>query len=236
MKPYKFLLFDLDYTLLDFDADMTMAFEKLYESCGFGQKAPYSRAMLDLYEKHNNKWWRKFDDGACTKAELFRGRFVDFLEETGFSGDPDQMNRDYFDFLGRGGVLYPGGEELLQELSKGYSIYITTNGNAATAKTRIENSGVSRYIKGYFVSEAIGFAKPDPRYFQYAAEHIPGFAGDAALVVGDSLLTDIQGAANAGLDSLWYHPAGRHWEDHLSCPATYRAESYEDILRLLCHD
>lgn len=236
MKRCQFLLFDLDYTLLDFDADMTMAFEKLYESHSFGKIRPYSPATLDLYEHHNNAWWRKFENGECTKQELFRNRFVDFLKDAGFSGDPDKLNEDYFDFLGTGGVPYPGALDMIQKLSEKSDIYITTNGNAATAKTRIENSGVGRYIKDYFVSEAIGFAKPDRRYFDYVAAHIPGFQKEKALVIGDSLLTDIQGANNAGLHSLWYHPSGRHGEDSMETPYTYRAGSYEEILRLLLHE
>ena len=40
MKSYDVLLFDLDYTLLDFDADMLMAFEQLYRHCGFDKLIP----------------------------------------------------------------------------------------------------------------------------------------------------------------------------------------------------
>lgn len=232
MKRYEFLLFDLDYTLLDFDADMLMAFERLYRHCGFDALVPYTPAMLDLYEKHNNRWWRKFEARECTKPELFRGRFVDFLAETGFSGDPDRMNDDYFDFLGRGGVLYPGAEDLVKQLSREYPLYIVTNGNAATAKTRIENSGLFPYIRDYFVSEAVGYAKPDLRYFEYVFSHIPGFQADRAVVVGDSMASDIQGANNAGVDSIWYHPSGS-WESPTDAPYTYEAKSYADILRLL---
>ncbi len=237
MKRYQFLLMDLDYTLLDFDADMTMAFEKLYDFCGFSEAVPYSAGMLELYESFNNKWWRKFEADECTKAELFRNRFIDFLAETGFSKsfapDPDKMNEVYFDYLGSGGVAYPGALELLRKLSKDYGVYITTNGNAATAKTRIQNSGVGKHIQGCFVSEAIGFAKPDRRYFDYVKAHVPGFEDEKALVIGDSLLTDIQGAKNAGLDSLWYHPSNRRWEDGTETPYTYRAGSFEEIEELL---
>lgn len=235
MKAYQFLLFDLDYTLLDFDADMTMAFEGLYHAWGWNKQVPYSPAMLDLYERCNNAWWRKFEKGECTKPELFRERFADFLREAGLSGDPEELNKTYFDLLGQGGVPYPGALELLQKLSGSYAVYIITNGNASTAKTRIANSGVGKAIRGYFVSEAIGSAKPDPRYFDYVFSHIPGFQKEQALVVGDSLRTDIQGAENAGVDSLWYHPAGRSWEDGMSVPCTYRAGSYEEIWELLRH-
>lgn len=230
MKRYQFLLIDLDDTLLDFDADMTMAFEKLYEHCGFESVRPYTPAMLEIYEKHNVNWWKKFEAGECTKPELFRNRFVDFLKETGFSGDPDEMNAAYFGFLGQGGAAYPGALELLERLSRTYAVYIITNGYALSAKTRMEHAGVTPYIRGYFVSESIGCAKPDVRYFDYVAAHIPGFQKEKALVIGDSLGSDIQGANNAGLDSLWYTSS---WEDPAQASCTYRAGSYREILEIL---
>lgn len=232
MKRYEFLLFDLDYTLLDFDADMTMAFENLYRAFAFDKAVPYSRDMLDLYERCNNAWWRKFENGECTKPELFTGRFEDFLREAGLSADVGKLNDEYFRFLGTGGTVYPGALEMLERLAKEYKIYIITNGYAASAKTRIANSGVGKLIEDYFVSEAVGFAKPDRRYFDYVESHIPGFEKEKALVIGDSLLTDMQGAKNAGLDSLWYHPAGR---DGMERPYTYFAKSYEEIEALLIH-
>ncbi len=44
--------------------------------------------MLELYEKHNNKWWERFEAGQCAKSQLFLGRFADFLAETGFFRKP----------------------------------------------------------------------------------------------------------------------------------------------------
>lgn len=230
MKEYKFLLFDLDYTLLDFSADMTMAFEKLYYHCGFDKLVPYSTKMLDTYEKHNTKWWGKYERGECEKPVLLVSRFRDFLDETGFDGDPVKMNSDYLGFLGTGGVAYPGALELLEKLSAKYPIYVLTNGNAATAKTRIVQSGVSKYVKKYFVSEAIGCAKPDVRYFEYAAANIPDFEKDKAIIIGDSVSSDITGAVNFGIDSLWYTGARRDCE---TAPCTYHAETYDEILSLL---
>lgn len=229
---YQFLLFDADYTLLDFDADMTNAFQALYEISGFSASVPYSEEMLATYEKYNNKWWGKFEKQECTKPELFRNRFVDFLEETGFSGDPDEMNRRYFEFLGQGGAVYPGAVELMRELSGDFSLYIITNGNAASQQTRLEHSGLLPYLQGIFVSDAVGVGKPDPRYFQYVEEHIPGFEKEKAVVIGDSPSSDLQGAVNAGLDSIWYTGA---WKGTSDAPHTYRAESYEEIKNILYH-
>ena len=231
---YRFLLFDADLTLLDFDTDMVYAFQKLYEVCGFS--APYSPMILETYEKCNNRWWEKFEKKECTKPELFLGRFVDFLRETGLSGDPEEMNRRYFEFLGQGGAVYPGAVELVKKLSDHFSLYIVTNGNASSQKTRLEHSGLLPYIKEYFVSDAVGVGKPDPRYFQYVFDHIPGFRREQAVVIGDSLSSDIQGAVNANIDSIWYTgTAQAHGKvgGQTDVPYTYRAETYEEIEEIL---
>ena len=55
MKRYRFLLFDADYTLLDFDKDMLHAFQATYEAC-FGSQRPYSPQLLEQYEACNNRW------------------------------------------------------------------------------------------------------------------------------------------------------------------------------------
>lgn len=230
MKDYKFILLDLDYTLLDFSADMVMAFEKLYRHFGFDKEVPYSVEMLDTYEKHNNVWWGKYERGECSKPVLLRSRFVDFLAETGFTADPDELNETYLGFLGTGGVPYPGAIDFLKTLYERYQVYIVTNGNAYTAKHRLENSGVDKLIHGYFVSEAVGAFKPDKKYFDYVGEHIPGFKKDRAIIIGDSVSSDINGAVNAGIDSLWYTGARRECE---TAPCTYQAESYGEILDIL---
>lgn len=232
MKQYDFLLFDLDNTLLDFNADMTMAFERLYRDQGWDKLIPYSPAMLDLYEEYNQKWWRKFENGECLKQELFENRFVQFTEAANLPGDAAEINRRYFDFLGEGGVALPGALEMVRKLSKQAEIYVITNGNAATAKTRIRNSGLLPLIRGYFVSEAIGFAKPDARYFDYVFAHIPGFEKDRAIVIGDSPFSDIQGAINAGVDSLWY----RKGKENGNIPCTYEVENFEEMIRILRHE
>lgn len=230
MKTYRFLLFDADKTLLDFDADMLHAFQATYLAC-FGSQREYSPAMLDCYEVCNNRWWAKFERRECTKPQLFEGRFRDFMTEAGLTGDPAEINRIYFENLGQGGALLPGALELVRDLSHRYALYIVTNGNAASQKTRLERSGLLEYVKNFFVSEAAGAAKPDKAYFDYVFARIPGFQREQALLIGDSLTSDMQGAQNAGLDSLWYAPLSQPVPEGLA--VTYRAEEFDAIRTLL---
>ena len=232
--PYRFLLFDADYTLLDFPQDMAASFQYMYAACFAGQR-PFTQGVQECYEACNNRAWDRFERGECTKQELYISRFVEFLAETGLSGDPEAVNARYFQALAETGTAYPGAVELVKELSASYELYMVTNGNVVSQLPRLEHSGLAPYFKDVFVSEAVGVGKPDPRYFDYVAAHIPGFAPDEAVVIGDSPTSDIQGAVNAGLDSIWYDPPGA-WTGGRPAPAcTYRAESYDGIKRILQH-
>lgn len=230
---YRFLLFDADHTLLDFPADMTAAFRGFCRDLGYGGGEEEVAALQEIYEKYNNKWWGLFERGECTKPQLFRQRFVDFLAETGLSGDPEEMHRVYFDHLARGGRTYPGARELLQELSRRAEIYLITNGNAASQVSRMDNSGLMPFVRAMFVSEDVGVGKPDRRYFDYVAAHIPGYDPALAIVIGDSMASDIQGAENAGLDSILYCPPDRALPEKPLPPRCRLARSYGEIARIL---
>ena len=231
MKSYRFLLFDADHTLLDFDEDMGIAFRKLYAAAGLQEQRPFSDALQRCYETCNQRWWGRFERQACTKEMLYRNRFRDFLEETGLSHDPDTLNDLYFAQLSKTGTPYPGAVQLMQTLSRDHQCYIITNGNAASQPRRIENAGLSPYCRDLFVSEAVGVGKPDLRYFRYVFRAIPDFSAAAALVIGDRLGADIQGAENAGVDSIWYNPHGLPRPSTARC--TYEVRSYPEILRIL---
>lgn len=230
MKAYRFLLLDADGTLLDFDKDMDHAFRATYETC-FSSQRPFSQELLDCYETCNSRWWQKLERGECTKPQLVVARFVDFLRETGLSGVPEEINRLYFENLGQGGALLPGALELVRDLAQRYQLYIVTNGNAATQKPRLARSGLMGYVKEYFVSEDAGAAKPDKRYFDYVFARIPGFPKESALLIGDSPTSDMRGAQNAGVDSLWYNPKGETLPEGMA--VTYQAESFGEIRQLL---
>ena len=235
MKRYQFLLFDADGTLLDFETACAHAFQRTYFAQGLDLQKPYSAQLLESYRKNNENWWGKLERGECTRPQLYLGRFADFLQENGLSGDPQALHETYFPLLGEGGDLLPGAEELVKRLkAAGYFLYLITNGKASTQRTRLERSGLQPYFEDCFISEDTGFAKPDFRFFDYVFSRIPGFSAKRGLVIGDSLSSDIQGAANAGLDSIWYAPSAA--ENKNKAPYTLLARSYEEILRFLCDE
>ena len=106
-------------------------------------------------------------------------------------------------------MLLPGAEELCRVLSRDHRLYLLTNAVASVQKTRFANSAIAPYFQGAFISEEVGVGKPDPAYFDYVFHAVPGLARDNALVIGDSLTSDIQGANNAGLPCCWFNPKGQ---------------------------
>ena len=203
--PYPYLLFDADNTLFDFDQAERNAHLLLCRAHGLA----FSEEGYQLYHKCNADLWRDFDRGLCTKEYLLVERFRRYLAITGERADPEALNRDHLRALGEGAMLLPGAEELCRVLSRDHRLYLLTNAVASVQKTRFANSAIAPYFQGAFISEEVGVGKPDPAYFEYVFRAVPGLARDNALVIGDSLTSDIQGANNAGLPCCWFNPKGQ---------------------------
>jgi 2-haloacid dehalogenase len=82
-----------------------------------------------------------------------------------------------------------------------------------------------------FISEEMGCAKPEKRFFDLVAAAIPDFDPASAIVIGDSLSSDIQGGINAGLDTCWYNPHGKPAPPNMNI--THTVTDLKDILPIL---
>lgn len=217
--PYPYLLFDADNTLFDFDQAERNAHLLLCRAHGLA----FSEEGYQLYHKCNADLWRDFDRGLCTKEYLLVERFRRYLAITGERADPEALNRDHLRALGEGAMLLPGAEELCRVLSRDHRLYLLTNAVASVQKARFANSAIAPYFQGVFISEEVGVGKPDPAYFEYVFRAVPGLARDNALVIGDSLTSDVQGANNAGLPCCWFNPKGQPWPQSLRIDYEIRA-------------
>jgi len=199
---YRFILFDADNTLLDFNKSEEAAFHETINS--FGYKTDSN--MYLRYSKINDELWKELEKRKITKDELVIERYRRFLNEFNINLNPSEVNGTYVQNLQNKYFLIPEALDVVKALSEKYELYIITNGIYKVQTNRLINSGLINYVKDYFVSEKIGYSKPSKEYFDYVEKSIEGFIKDKALVVGDSLTSDIKGANNAGIKSCWYNP------------------------------
>ena len=204
MKTYDTFLFDADNTLFDYDRAEENALRTMFDSCGF----EYCENIRTVYREINSKVWADYEEGKITKDVLQVLRFSRLFEKIGVKSDAKDFNNRYLFELGKGSFLIEGAFEICGEISsRSKKIYIVTNGILATQESRIRHSRIRDFIAGYFVSEFVGFNKPDPKYFEYVFSHIENPDRGKALIIGDSLTADIAGGINAGIDSCWFNSA-----------------------------
>ena len=225
---YKFLIFDLDHTLLDFDAAEDIALTQLLEEEGVEDIQAYK----DYYVPMNKSLWKDLEQKKITKSELINTRFAKLFAHFGIEKDGAYLAERYQFFLSKQGQTFPGVEDLLRKLiSQGYELYAATNGITYIQTGRLEQSGIAPYFTEIFISEQLHTQKPDAEFYKKIGACIPNFDKNHALMIGDSLSADIQGGNNAGIDTIWYNP--HHLENKTQLHPTHEVHSYKDLLNCL---
>lgn len=205
MKQYEFLLFDLDDTLLDFGAAEKYALPKLFAAHG----VELTDDVRAIYKEINKGLWDALEQGYVTREELMATRFAKTFETLGYRVDGIAVDKEYRSYLTESKVFVPDAFTVVQQLSKHYKLYITSNGISDTQHKRLHITGLAPYFKEVFVSEDTGYQKPMKPFFDYVFERIPQFDEQKAMIVGDSYSADIIGGAGAGIDTCWLNPTGK---------------------------
>lgn len=227
MAERMILLLDLDNTILDFDMAEAAAMKKALHDSGIEA----TDDNLKLYSEINRHFWEQLEKGKMTREEILYGRFKAFFEEIGAKADHIAAQDTYEEYLCQGHYFVPGAEELLEALYKEHDLYIVSNGNAKVQDARLASSGISKYFKKIFISETMGCDKPSKAFFDLCFAQIPGFDPDRALIIGDSLTSDIRGGINAGIRTCWFNPKGL--PARADIPADYMVTSLAEIPALV---
>lgn len=227
MKQYRFLLFDLDNTLLDFDAAEQVAIRKAFRDLSLEP----TDALIDRYCAINIAQWEAFERGELTRDEVLVRRFALLFGELGLSLDPEHAEALYRGYLGIGHYFVPHAPELLAALAPHYRLFIASNGVADTQESRLASAGIVPCFEQIFISETTGYHKPERAYFDYCFSHIADFDPRAALMIGDSLTSDILGGRNAGIDTCWFNP--KHRPGRSDILPTYEIHSLPELPELL---
>lgn len=228
LMKYEILLFDADHTLFDFQKSEYFALRDALASLGL----PNSDEHIERYSEINVKYWKMLERGEIDKASLRLARFEEFCDFYGFDNSLAGTLADtYMENLSHNAHLFDGALEMIEKLSMSYRLFVITNGVKSTQDGRFGISPITKYFEKIFISEVIGAEKPSEVFFSAVEHGIEGFKREKAIVIGDSLSSDIGGALNYGLDCIWFNPRGK--EAPKGWNITHNVRTFDEILRIL---
>lgn len=205
MNKIDTILWDVDGTLLDFEASEEISLRQCFKE----YDVELSREQMEWYSECNRNYWRRLERGEIEKSRVYIGRFEDFFERFGIAQiDPKKFNDQYQMALGNSAVPREHGLELCRALKGRFRQYVVTNGSTVAQNGKLRNMGFYDLMDGLFISEEIGAEKPNKAFFDFCSQNIPDYDPHKTLIIGDSLTSDMAGGNNAGILCCWYNPKG----------------------------
>ena len=207
MSKYCHILIDLDRTLWDFERNSRQTMMEMFSEYGLQQLCNADfQTFFDAYHVINAGLWKAYNNGTLTKEYLYVARFSLTLEHFGVENTYALGKKlgDYYVFESpKKTALIDGAEELLRYLKgRGYSLSIVSNGFKEVQFEKMRTSGIDVFFEHVFLSEDIGYQKPDRRIFDHILGELSAQPAQC-LMIGDDINVDIAGARNAGIDQIF---------------------------------
>ncbi len=199
--PYTTVFFDLDHTLLDSDASLAAAFDDTMRSIGFGEP----QSVFEHFDRINQALWRLVERHELSPNDVKVLRFTQLLDELGLEGDPVDMGDTFASGLTEHGQLYAGAAQMLADLAETCRLALITNGIGSVQRGRLERLGLTGVFDVVSISGEMGISKPGRAIFDTTLEAMGIRDRSSAVMVGDSLSSDVQGGINAGVDTIWFN-------------------------------
>jgi len=227
-KDYRYILFDLDRTLWDFDANAFNNICSLLDSFGLGDID--KKGFFSTYERVNHLLWSQYEKGHIAKDLLRHERFYRTLLEYGIDNREFsvKLGEEYLERMPYQTVMMPHAIEVLTVLKeRGVKMALISNGFKEVQYKKIKNCSLDGFFGAVLISEEQGVHKPSPIIFKRALNAIGGVKSEA-LMVGDDFANDIEGAMIFGIDQFFYN------YKQLPCDGgpTYNSGDLRDLIRV----
>lgn len=224
---YKFLIFDADHTLFDFDKAEENAINKIMVDFGL----MVNPSLIFDYKKINHLLWKKYENNEIIQDEIKFERFKLFFNKVGCTGDYKLAAERYLVYLSEGSELLDGALDLIIKLKKDYKLGLLTNGISSVQHPRLKKSALNGMFDATVISGDVGISKPDPMIFQMLCNKADFYKKREMLMVGDSLSSDMRGGINFRIDTCWFNPLKNI--NLTTVKPTYEITNLEDIYQIL---
>ena len=196
----KAVLIDIDNTILDWEACSHEAMIK----AGIATNIKIDENFLNTYDRENPKLWEQLENNEITFAELKEKRFKIIFELTNTEGNIEEFEKQFKNNILESHIEMANARELLEYLFKKYKVFAASNSNLYQQKRRLANAELLDFFNDIFVSEELKAYKPNKEFFDEVFKRIP-FKKEEVIMIGDSLSSDIKGANDYGIKSIWFN-------------------------------
>jgi len=207
-KDYTCILFDLDHTLWDYELNSRETLFELYHQYDLVSKGvPGFDRFHNQFRIVNTELWELYDTGQIGSQVIRMERFRKILQAFYLFEDDlsQQLSHDYLHTCPTKGNLMPHAIEVLEYLNKKYKLAVVTNGFEEIQNIKLSSSKLTSYFGHIITSQKAGHRKPSKEIFEYALK-MNGAECHQAIMIGDNLLTDMGGARNSSIDSVFFNP------------------------------
>lgn len=199
---YRWLLFDADGTLFDYDRAERAALEQALGQIGVS----FDPAHLAAYRQINQGLWQAVERGEITPGMVKVRRFELLLEAIQVTYSPSALSAAYLECLANCSELLEDARAVVEALHGKYRLAILTNGLKEVQRGRLSRSAIRPHISHIIISEEVGAAKPAKEFFDKAFARLGHPSKREVLMIGDGWASDVQGAVQYGIDACWYNP------------------------------
>lgn len=218
------IFIDIDNTLLDFDAYVRQTMEAGFAHFGLPSFRP---EMHTVFQRENGRLWRQIEQGTLTFQELQQIRWNRVFDALGIQFDGIVFEKYFRAALYDSAVPVDGAVELLEYLSRKYTLAVASNGPCLQQLHRLELADMKRYFDYFFISEELGAAKPAAAFFDGAFARIRRerpIAPEDCAIIGDSLTSDMAGGLQYGLHTCYFRRPGAPEADGVDWQVTQLAQ------------
>ncbi|NOT38042.1 MAG: HAD-IA family hydrolase [Saprospiraceae bacterium] len=225
---YKYIIFDLDDTLFDYQAT---EIESLKQTCkDFG--IPFKEQVSYYNYKVANNIAKKSINALNSPSDfkLFRNQRAKLFLE---NDNNKTVNVEDFVALqlkhSERGILIDGVYETIKEIHNFVKVIVGTNGSTHPRLNKIRNSKISSFINHFYSSEMLGLQKPNPEFYLKIIDNMSIDNISEVLVVGNDFNKDIVGAINAKIDCCHF-PFNEPMNLNEN---VFTIESFSDLLNII---
>jgi putative hydrolase of the HAD superfamily len=226
--PYKDLFFDLDHTIWDFELNSKETLWDLHQKYALEAKGINNfDEFYNIYSLHNHRLWDRYSKGFIKQEELrWKRMYLSLLDyKIADEALSKEISIDYLTILPNKKNLFPYTIEILEYLkNKDYAMHLITNGFESVQFKKIKNSNLADYFTEVITSEASNSLKPNKEIFEYALK-VTNAQLETSIMIGDNESADIQGAINAGMDSIFVN----HLQIEPTVPATHTITHLKEL-------